>query len=92
MEGTFGKFKRGIVEDKALDGLKSILESSRANLSAHALGQTEPAPTTHEERSWRGGRVRVAYVFLGLLLITGLATLITLGNYEWKSGLTGRLP
>lgn len=92
MEGTFGKFKRGIVEDKALDGLKSILESSRANLSAHALGRTEPAPATHGERSWRGGRVRVAYVFLGLLLITGLVALLTLGNYEWKGGLTGRLP
>lgn len=92
MEGAFGKFKRGIVEDKALDGLKGILESSRANLSAQALNRTEPAPVAHEGRIWRGGKVRVAYVFLGLLLITGIVALLTLGNYEWKGGLTGRLP
>jgi hypothetical protein len=92
LEGAFGKFKRGIVEDKALDGLKTILESSRANLTAHALNRTESATTAHEERSWRGGRVRVAYVFLGLLLITGIVALLTLGTYEWKGGLTGRLP
>jgi hypothetical protein len=92
MEGAFGKFKRGIVEDKALDGLKGILESSRANLSAHALGRTELAFTAHEEKSWRGAKVRVAYVFLGLLLVTGIVALLTLGSYEWKGGLTGRLP
>ena len=92
MEGAFGKLKRGIVEDKALDGLKSILESSRANLNAHALNGTDLARTAHEDRGWRGGRIRVAYVFLGLLLITGLGALLTLGNYEWKGGLTGRLP
>ncbi|HYJ85825.1 MAG TPA: hypothetical protein VEW46_07215 [Pyrinomonadaceae bacterium] len=92
LEGAFGKFKRGIVEGKALDGLKIILESSRANLTAHALNQTESATTAHAERSWRGGRVRVAYVFLGLLLITGIVALLTVGNYEWKGGLTGRLP
>ncbi len=92
MEGAFGKFKRGIVEDKALDGLKGILESSRANLSAHALGRTELASTAHEEKSWRGAKVRVAYVFLGLLLVTGIVALLTLGSYEWKGGLTGRLP
>jgi hypothetical protein len=92
MEGAFGKFKRKIVEDKALNGLKGILESSRANLSAHALNRTELASTAHEEKGWRGGRIRVAYVFLGLVLITGLVALLTLGTYEWKGGLTGRLP
>ena len=91
MEGTFGKFKRGIVEDKALDGLKNILESSRANLNAHALGRTESTLPPGEERSWRGWKVRGAQMFLGLLLITGLGALFTLGNSNWKGGLSGRL-
>jgi hypothetical protein len=92
LEGAFGKLKRGIVEDKALDGLKTILESSKANLSAHALGRTVAEPPVHAERSWRGGKFRVAYVFLGLVLITGFVAILTLSNYYWKGNLTSRVP
>ncbi len=92
LEGAFGKLKRGIVEDKALDGLKTILESSKANLTAHALGRTVTEPPARAERSWRGSKVRVAYVFLGLVLITGFVAILTLSNYYWRGGLTGRLP
>lgn len=92
LEGAFGKLKRGIVEDKALDGLKTILESSKANLNAHALGRTMTEPPARAERSWRGAKVRVAYLFLGLVLITGFVAILTLSNYYWKGNLTGRLP
>ena len=48
LQGAFGKIKRGIVEGKAVAGLKTILESSRANLNARALNAAESAPRVQE--------------------------------------------
>src|SRR6266498_593659 len=83
--GIFSKMKRGIVEDKAIDGLKNILESSKANLNAETLSQIESASPADSERSWRGWKIRRVHVFLSFLLITTLVGLFTLGSYNWKS-------
>jgi hypothetical protein len=42
LQGAFSKFKRRMIENKAVDGLKSILEHSRLNLDGSAVeaGQT----------------------------------------------------
>src|SRR5215510_11295307 len=37
LEGPLGKLRRGVVEKKALEGLKAILEHSQANLGGSAL-------------------------------------------------------
>ncbi len=87
--GMFSKMKRGIVERKAVDGLKAILESSKMNLTARALNQTESTAPVHEKRGWRGWRVGGIHLFAWLVLITAFVALFTLGNYGWKRRIIG---
>jgi hypothetical protein len=86
--GMFSKMKRGMVEDKAVDSLKNILESSRANLIAQTPSQIESAPAADKERSWRGWKIRRVHVFLLVLLITTFAALFILGSYNWRDSLS----
>jgi hypothetical protein len=88
LEGAFSKIKRRIVEDKALSGLKAILETSKANLNARAFNRTEPASDPIEQRSWRRWKVFGVHLFLWLFLITFVA-LVALGNYGWKNAVSG---
>lgn len=88
--GMFGKIKRGIVEDKAVDGLKAILDQSRVNLNARALGPTNPAPSLAGQRSWRRWKVGGVHLFLWLFLITAFVALFTARNYNWKGAISGR--
>jgi hypothetical protein len=87
--GAFRKIKRGIVEGKAVNGLKTILDSSKANLSASSLSGTESALPPAEERSWRRWTVSRVHVFLWLFIITAFFALFALGNYNWKDGVSG---
>jgi hypothetical protein len=86
--GFFGRMKRRIVEGKAVDNLKNILESSKTNLDAYALARTEPSQSAKHD-SWRGWRFLRVQVFLSLLFISALVTLLTLRAYCWKSNLSG---
>jgi hypothetical protein len=90
--GAFSKIKRSIVEGKAINGLKTILESSKANLNGRSLRETESALLPDEERGWRRWTVGRVHVFLWLFLITAFVALFTLGNYNWKSGISGQAP
>ncbi len=78
--GMFSKMKRGIVEDKAVDSLKNILERSKANLNAQSPSQIESASPADRELSWR------VHVFLWLLLITALIGLFTLRSCSLSGG------
>ena len=94
LEGAFSQIKRSIVEDKAVDGLRTILESSKASLNTRALNPSESTPLPDEGRSSRGWKVRrvqlfKALVFSSLLLITAFVAFYTLGNYNWKRGTSG---
>jgi hypothetical protein len=89
LEGPFGRIKRGIVENKAVDGLKVILEQSKVNLSARASNPTESAPESYVGRSWRRWTARGAYLFLWFFLITAFVALFALSNYDWKGGISG---
>jgi len=84
LQGAFGKIKRGIVEGKAVDSQKTILESSRANLNARALNAAESANHL-EGRSWREWKVGKRLLF-SLLLITACFALFALRNYRWDLG------
>jgi hypothetical protein len=87
LSGMFGKMKRGIVEAKAVDSLKTILESSRESLNARLLNESSSAPQL--ERSWRRWRISRGQLILLLLLISGFVALFALGNYSWKVSLSG---
>jgi len=89
LSGLFGKIKRGLVEDKALNNLTNILESSKTKLNAQALPKTESAPPGDRASSWRGWKPRRVHVFLSLLLITAFVAFFTMGTYHWKNSLSG---
>jgi hypothetical protein len=89
--GLFGKMKRGIVEDKAVDSLKNILQSSKANFNAQTMDRAESASPGDKKSIWRGWKVRRVHVFLGFLIITALVA-FTAGSYNWKSSLSGGTP
>src|SRR5882762_8262184 len=82
LEGMFGKFKRGIVENRAVDNLKTILRQSQTNLEQPVLN--EPA-AVEGERNWRLWRIGRLQFFLLLLLLTSLVVLLGLSRYGWKS-------
>ena len=87
--GLFGRMKRGIVEDKAMDNLKNILESSKRNLDGHTLARTESASPGEKQTSSRGWKFRRVHIFFSLLLVTALITLSAVGKYCWRSSLSG---
>ncbi|MGI9167722.1 MAG: hypothetical protein ACR2G5_15300 [Pyrinomonadaceae bacterium] len=90
LEGAFSRIKRGIVEHKAVESLKNILEGSKATLHSHASSRAESALPPVEERSWRRWTVGGVHLFLWLFLITALVGLFTLGSYTWKGGIRGQ--
>jgi len=92
LEGPFSRIKRGMVEDRAVSGLKGILESSKANLNAHTLSRTESAQLPAREGSWRRWTIGRVHVFFWLLLIPAFIALFALGNYGWKGNLSGGAP
>ena len=84
--GMFGKIKRGIVEDRAVDGLKAILEQSKVNLNASVLGRAAPEGKPSSRR-WTIGRVRLVS---GLFLVTAFVVLLGLSNYHWRGRVVPR--
>ena len=89
LTGAFGKIKRGIVEDQAVDSLKAILEKSKLNLNTHPNPtESEAAQNVTESlRRWLAGGIRL---FLWLFLITAFVVLLALSNYGSKGTLSGR--
>ena len=52
LEGPFGKIKRGVVEKKALEGLKVILERSQASLGGSALEASTENFAEYQSYGW----------------------------------------
>ena len=86
LTGIFGKIKRDVVENQAVDSLKSIMEKSKVTLTARAFNQTESAPAANVGRFWRRWTIGVIQVFFWVFVISALVALLRLGNFEWKSG------
>jgi len=84
LNGPFGRIERGIVENKAMDGLKTILEQLKLSLNARRLSQTESASAPHVKRSWSRWTVRSIYLFLWLFFIAAfIALLKRVRNRRW---------
>ena len=88
LDGVFGGIKRGIVEGKAVDSLKTILEQSRLNLNARSLTQAESASVAPAGRSWKRWTASRINRFVGLFMILAFVSLLALINYNWKSVVT----
>lgn len=88
--GVFGGMKRGIIEGKALESVKTILHQSQQNLEARARNVAESAPAAEAAgRNWKGLKPSRIQMLLLALSFTVLV-LLGLGGYNWKSNITGR--
>ena len=86
LEGTFGKIKRGIIEDKALGSLKSILYQTQLSLEARTLNTDPSAAPIGRGWNWRRWKIGRVHIFI-LLWITAFAMLIGLRAYGWKGSI-----
>jgi hypothetical protein len=80
LEGPFGKIKRGVVEKKALEGLKAILEHSQASLGASALAANTDDYATYESYGWGQRLFGGIRPLLWLLVLSALIALLVLGK------------
>ena len=83
LEGPLGKLKRGIVQKKALEGLKGILESSKLTMEAPLMAQ-QSAPA-NASGGWGRRLFGGIRPLLWFLIISALIALLALRNYEGKA-------
>jgi hypothetical protein len=81
LTGPFGKIKRGVIESKSLEGLRSILEHSKLRLEGSAVS-AEATAVTVEPGSWRQRLFGGIRPLLWLLVLSALAALLLLRRFE----------
>ena len=80
LEGPFGKIKRGVVEKKALAGLKSILVDSKASLDGRTLSPTAAEFSSHGSYGWSRRLFGGIRPLLWLLMLSALIAFLALGK------------
>jgi hypothetical protein len=88
LTGPFGKLKRSLVENKALEGLKGILEQSKVTLEA-PLGQKSTMAAATVSDGWGRRLFGGVRPLLWVLIISALIALLALRTYEGKASRTG---
>ena len=78
--GPFGKLKRGVVEKKALEGLKAILEHSQASLGGSPLTATTEDYAVYESYGWGHRLFGGIRPLLWFLMLSALIALLVLGR------------
>jgi len=84
LEGPFSKLKRRIVENKAVEGLKGILEQSKATLEAPVLSRDGATVSANPSDGWGRRLFGGIRPLLWFLIISALIALLALRNYEGK--------
>jgi hypothetical protein len=88
LDGPFSKFKRKIVENKALAGLKGILEHSKLTLEAPLLSPGS-ATVSANDGGWKQRLFGGIRPLLWFMIISSLIALFLLRNYEGKTRTAG---
>lgn len=78
LQGAFSKFKRGMIENKAVAGLKSILEHTKIGLEGAAYSAA--ATTVHQSTGWGQRLFGGIRPVLWVLTISALLALLMLGK------------
>ena len=91
LEGAFSKLKRSVVEKKALEGLKGILEHSKVTLEAPIFARESATISTRPAEGWGRRLFGGVRPLLWLLVISALIALIVLRNYEGRASRTTRV-
>lgn len=90
LEGPFSKIKRGVVEKKAVEGLKAILEHSKTRLDGPALSATAAEFSSHQSYGWRQRLFGGIRPLLWLLVLSALIALLVLGKLRAERGTARR--
>ena len=80
LDGPFGKIKRGVVEKKAVEGLKTILQHSQASFGESALAATTTEFSSHQSYGWGRRLFGGVRPLLWLLVLSALIALLALGK------------
>jgi hypothetical protein len=78
LQGAFSKLKRGVIENKAVGGLKSILEHTRMSLDGATFAATETSQ--HRSTGWGHRLFGGIRPVLWVLTISALLALFLLGK------------
>ena len=85
LEGPFRKIKRGVVEKKAVEGLRAILDQSRSNLEGTDLTAATAAFSSHQSYGWGHRLFAGIRPLLWLLSLSALIALLALGKRRVNS-------
>ena len=80
LEGPFGKIKRGVVEKKALEGLRGIIAQSKASLEGSALTATTAEFSSYHSNGWGHRLFGGIRPLLWLMVLSALIALLVLGR------------
>lgn len=85
LEGPFGKIKRGVVEKKAVEGLRAILESSKASLEGSTVAASTAEIASYQSYSWGQRLFGGVRPLLWLLVLSAIIALLALGRRRTES-------
>jgi hypothetical protein len=85
LAGPFSKFKRHVVENKALDGLKGILEHSKLTLEAPLSARENSTVAASVSGGWGRRLFGGVRPLLWFIIISGFIALFALRNYEGRA-------
>src|ERR1044072_161494 len=85
LEGPFGKLKRGVVEKKALEGLRGIIAQSKASLEGSVLTASTSEFSLRDSNGWGNRLFGGIRPLLWLLVLSALIALLVLGRRRTDS-------
>jgi hypothetical protein len=88
LEGPFSKIKRDVVQKKAVDGLKTILEHSKSSLEGEVLSASNAEFSAHQSYGWGRRLFGGIRPLLWLLMISALIALLALGRRRTETAST----
>ena len=88
LDGPFSKIKRSIVQNKAVEGLKSILGSTKVSLDGPPA-TAGSATVSDDFGGWRQRLFGAIRPLLWFVIISGFIALFLLRNYEGKARTAG---
>jgi hypothetical protein len=80
LEGPFAKIKRGVVEKKALEGLRGIIAQSKASLEGTVLPASTAELSLNHSNGWGHRLFGGIRPLLWLLVLSALIALLVLGR------------
>jgi len=80
LEGPFSKIKREVVEKKAVEGLRTILEHSKSNLEGQAVAASTAEFSAHQSYGWGRRLFGGVRPLLWLLVVSALIAFFALGR------------